>query len=546
MDRKGLKRIKALAALLVLLVMMGAQTLTAFAATARIAFSDPTVTVGDEVSVTMKITTPDGNLGKADLMLAYDSSMLEYVSGTNASGGAGSIKVSTATDTANTKEMSFSLKFKAKQAGNAAIRVSDQEIYDLDGQTVTVSKQGSSAVTISPLASYSKDASLASLQISPGSLTPEFSADVEEYTATVGGGVDKIIVSAPSSDSKARVVISGNDNLQIGENEILCKVTAEDGETVKTYRIKVTKTEGAQPSDQTSGVGTTDGLKVETLAKSVTIVPLEEGAQVPAGLVENSLTISGQKVQGWVAKGEENHQYCVLYAMNADGEKSFYRYDLKERTLQRYFEDAASGIIDDVNNQISDYDQLVHDYNMRFTIILILIGVCVVLFIIILVLLFRRGGRRDFYEDDLEEEEEEEDELFGKRGTREERYLRGLEAEEENGARKDSVAAKGVKRATAAETETGAEETVKTSHARGAVSEAAPVKTAPSKAAVSEAAVSEAAPVKALHSRAAASEAAPVQMSPSKAVTSKAAPVKASPVKAAADDDDDDFEVLDI
>ena len=402
---------------------------------------------------------------------------------------------------------------------------------------------------------------------------------MEEYTATVGGSVDKIIVSAPSSDSKARVVISGNDNLQNGENEILCKVTAEDGETVKTYRIKVTKTEGAQPSDQTSGVGTTDGLKVETLAKSVTIVPLEEGAQVPAGLVENSLTISGQKVQGWVAKGEENHQYCVLYAMNADGEKNFYRYDLKERTLQRYFEDAASGIIDDVNNQISDYDQLVHDYNMRFTIILILIGVCVVLFIIILVLLFRRGGRRDFYEDDLEEEEEE-DELFGKRGTREERYLRGLEAEEENGARKDSVAAKGVKRATAAETETGAEETVKTSHSRGAVSEAAPVKTAPSKAAVSEAAVSEAAsvktshsraaisevtpvkaassrnaaseavseaaPVKASHSRAAASEAAPVQMSPSKAVTSKAAPVKASPVKAAADDDDDDFEVLDI
>lgn len=436
MNRNGLKRIKAAAVLIAVLLMMNVQILTAFAATARIAFSDPTVKVGDEVSVTMKITTGDGQLGKADVMLAYDSGMLEFVSGTGASGGAGSIKVSAASDTSKPAEMKFTLKFKAKQAGKANITVSDQEIYDLDGQAVTVNKQGSSAVTITPLATYSKEASLASLQISPGTLSPDFSADVEEYTATVGGDVDKIIVSAPSSDSKAKVVISGNDNLQMGENKIVCKVTAEDGETVKNYTITVTKTEGSQPSGQ-PGAAAADGVKVQTIAKTVTIVPLDKDVKVPDGLVENSLTINGEKVQGWIAAGEGQQEYCVVYAVNADGEKNFYRYDLKERTMQRYFE-AAAGAQKDVVSQIEDYNQLVHDYDMRFIIIMVLIGVCVVLFIIILVLLFKKGGHNGPYDDDDEDMKDDgDDELFGRKASKEERYLRGLEAEEEEALARD-------------------------------------------------------------------------------------------------------------
>lgn len=64
-------------------VMMPAQMITAFAANARIAFSDPSATVGGKIKVNMKITSSD-NLANADVMLSYDSNILEFVDGTNA------------------------------------------------------------------------------------------------------------------------------------------------------------------------------------------------------------------------------------------------------------------------------------------------------------------------------------------------------------------------------------------------------------------------------------------------------------------------------
>ena len=55
-------------------------------------FSDPSATVGGKIKVNMKITS-SSNLANADVMLAYDSSALEFVSGTNADGGAGAVRV---------------------------------------------------------------------------------------------------------------------------------------------------------------------------------------------------------------------------------------------------------------------------------------------------------------------------------------------------------------------------------------------------------------------------------------------------------------------
>ena len=89
-----IKRFAAAILTLALLVMVfPAQMMVSYAATGKITFSDPTVTVGDQVSVTMKIATADGNLGASDVRLQYDSSALEFVSGTSANGGAGSIRV---------------------------------------------------------------------------------------------------------------------------------------------------------------------------------------------------------------------------------------------------------------------------------------------------------------------------------------------------------------------------------------------------------------------------------------------------------------------
>ena len=83
---KKLKRISALfLTLAMLLLALPGQLLTVYAASGKITFSDPSASVGNQVSVNMKIALSDGTgLGNSDVMLEYDASALEFVSGTNA------------------------------------------------------------------------------------------------------------------------------------------------------------------------------------------------------------------------------------------------------------------------------------------------------------------------------------------------------------------------------------------------------------------------------------------------------------------------------
>ena len=171
-----------------------------WASSGKISFSDPSAMVGNQVTVNVKVTATEGALGGADIMLAYDPSVLEFVSGTNANGGAGSIRLIGTMDSDNTTSFSYTLTFKTLQAGNTGITVANYEVYDKDLQAMTMSHVGSSSVKVTPLATYSSEAALSSLQISPGELTPAFSPDVTSYTASVAGDVDKIAVSAAPKD----------------------------------------------------------------------------------------------------------------------------------------------------------------------------------------------------------------------------------------------------------------------------------------------------------------------------------------------------------
>ena len=81
-------------------------------------------------------------------------------------------------------------------------------------------------------------------------------------------------------------------------------------------------------------------VEVSTGSRTVTAVPFAEGTPVPAGLMESRLNLNGRPVNGWVGEKDQGAGYCVFYGMNADGETGFYRFDLKERTIQRYFDES--------------------------------------------------------------------------------------------------------------------------------------------------------------------------------------------------------------
>jgi len=492
------RKIKRLAAAFLTLVMLLAafpgQMLVSYAASGKITFSDPSASVGNQVSVTMKIASTGGAaLGNSDVMLEYDASALEFISGTNANGGAGSIRVVGAMESANQTTFSFTLKFKALKAGTTSITVKSQEVYDADSHTVTIEHVGNSAVKINAPENSSKDASLASLTISPGVLSPEFSADVTEYTATVSESAERITVSALANDSKASVVVEGAENLQMGDNTVACKVTAEDGTTTKTYTITVTKVEGEVPggSEETTeaaeanapggdtqiaeegnwkaeatfdaeslpeGFTVTDyqydgqqiqagineqgtiliymtdengngdffvydeasGLlapyvTVRMAEKTIIVLPPEaipEGETLPENFSECTIDIGEHTVHGWIWLDADggSPEYCIVYGQNADGEKSYYRYDQKEMTLQRFFRDPdAAEVREKLEGVVEEYNSLVDDYKIRGYIIAGLFGVCILLVIILIILLLTRkpkntydGGER--YYDDYDRE----------------------------------------------------------------------------------------------------------------------------------------------
>lgn len=485
---KYMKKLAAgLLAFALMIMLMPAGSMVSFAASGKLSFSDPTAAVGDQLSVTMKIAA-DAALGSSDVMLQYDADALEFVSGTNSNGGAGSVRVIGSAESADQKTFSFTLKFKALKAGTSSITVKSQEVYDADSKAVTLDHVGSSSVKVNAADSSSKDASLSSLTISPGTLTPSFSSDVTEYTAAVSSDVTSITVSAPAKDSGAKVAVSGNDDLKDGENTITCTVTAEDGETTKTYTIVVTRSDDAAASEEettaaseetSAGVVGEDGnwtvadtfddsalpsgftateieyegrtvkaaiddsgmtllymtddsgngdffvynsetgtlsayVVVKMAEKTVVVLPPEcipEGTELPDGFAECTIDIGDHTVHGWIWKdsGDSAPEYCVVYGRNENGEEGFYRYDQKEMTLQRYFQDPdAADARSKYLKVAEDYNSLLKDYEIRGILVIGLFGLSIVLVIIIIVLLLRKpkapkNPGRDRYDDDYDD-----------------------------------------------------------------------------------------------------------------------------------------------
>lgn len=88
----------------------------------------------------------------------------------------------------------------------------------------------------------SSDATLSTLGVTPKEYDfTGFKKTKTEYSVTIPNEVDSLKVAYKTSDSKAKVKITGNTNLEVGTSTIKVVVTAEDGKTTKTYKIKVTK-----------------------------------------------------------------------------------------------------------------------------------------------------------------------------------------------------------------------------------------------------------------------------------------------------------------
>jgi uncharacterized protein YhjY with autotransporter beta-barrel domain len=108
-----------------------------------------------------------------------------------------------------------------------------------------------SAVTISCGSAVSSDASLASLILSAGTLSPAFSSGTSSYNVSVANNISSMTFTPSTTSSKATVSVAGNAvvsgatspaiNLNEGANPISLTVTAQDGSTTNLYTVNVSR-----------------------------------------------------------------------------------------------------------------------------------------------------------------------------------------------------------------------------------------------------------------------------------------------------------------
>lgn len=107
-------------------------------------------------------------------------------------------------------------------------------------------------VTVESPVDPSSDATLSDLRIGSLSLTPAFTAAGETYTASTTNATNTINAIPANAGAAIEVKVNGTEidngtaaTWQSGSNTVTVKVTAEDGESTKTYTVTVTKSEAA-------------------------------------------------------------------------------------------------------------------------------------------------------------------------------------------------------------------------------------------------------------------------------------------------------------
>ena len=486
-----LKKIRNVIALCVVFILcISMQTFNAKAedASVVIALSSSSVSMGQSVSVT--VTVSGSSVSQYTIYVTYDSSVLQFQSASGAAQGNGS----GGTITLCGGTGSTTLSFTAIGNGTSYISTSGSEVYDIDYNQLSISHAGASVTvatqeqtTEAPADEPQADATtesqtteattteerssncnLVSLQVTPGTLEPEFSYDVTEYTVNLEEDETSIVVSAEVEDSTASTNVTGADELKPGSNAVKVIVTAENG-AVKIYTINVivgdettiasVEIDGKSYTFLTDvlGVNVPEGYSSTTMQykdwevlafqspnKKIVLVCLQDGTannnwymykeetdefipyneyspnynryiimrapdtvSIPETYVETEVMINGKNIVAYKSEDISDENLYIVYAMNIDAEEGFYLYDASEGAFLRYsgFADEEIQDIATVTDSTQNHQDVTEDSTLsKKNMIYILIGIGA-LALILLIALICVAVKAKKYKNELEDAE---------------------------------------------------------------------------------------------------------------------------------------------
>ena len=301
-----------LSVLIMTIVVFSNKNIVLAAGSISVSASKTTVKVGDVVTISTSISP--GEYG-VNATLTKSSGAFEFVEGDNIYSDGGtpnnSIKVKAVSEASCTfsvrvinafddqlKETSMSsgsVTITATSASSNNDSNSNKDNKDNSGSN-TGNDSNANKDNENKEEKKSSNASLGSLVISAGSLSPEFSAATKDYTATVDYSCSSLAVTANPADSKASVTsVTGNDSLEVGENTVSVVVTAEDGST-STYNIVVTRRSEDDPENADKqdnwkkfDINGTEWTMVNDIPEDVVPEGFEHSKTVIDGLEYNTL-----------------------------------------------------------------------------------------------------------------------------------------------------------------------------------------------------------------------------------------------------------------
>ena len=192
----------------------------------------------------------------------------------------------------------------------------------------------------------SNNNNLSSLEVSNCTLNPAFNSAISKYNCSVSYDISNVSIKANLSDSKAKLEGTGTKSLNVGDNKVEIKVTAENGD-IRTYNINIIRkdkekeivepsstTNIATPSDVAKAIGlknSNNNLSGFTLGEDVSKVinSFKSNSNVKEVKVLNSsnkeitsgLVTTGQKIV-ITTSTTETYNVIVYGDTNGDGKVS--------------------------------------------------------------------------------------------------------------------------------------------------------------------------------------------------------------------------------
>ena len=313
---------KIVSGLIICILLISCVAFNISAAGTTISLSKTKPQVNDTLSITVTLSAEE-DISAIGFSLNYNPDVIRFENGDSCTGGAGIVRVVKPISEIGKKKVSVTLNFTAIKSGSSTIQVTEAMYASSAEHGIA----GASATLTVSDAAKPGVATLKSLSISNGTLTPGFSTGRTSYTAKVKYEVTTCKVYATATDAKATVAVGGKEALAVGKNTRTVTVTAQNG-TQRTYTIVITRLkEGEELDGETKPEDNTDEPEKSTVIDGVKYLLATDlsGFTLPNGFKANTVTYGETEV----AAAQDTDANYTVYYLKGENSESYQPYTLE-------------------------------------------------------------------------------------------------------------------------------------------------------------------------------------------------------------------------